>query len=49
KDNGVGIPQEKSKGKGLANTVSRIESLGGKITFDNEPGKGLNITTVIPL
>lgn len=49
KDNGVGIPQEKSKGKGLANTVSRIESLGGKITFVNEPGKGLNITTTIPL
>lgn len=49
KDNGVGIPQEKSNGKGLANTVSRIESLGGKITFVNEPGKGLNITTVIPL
>ncbi|WP_293884731.1 tetratricopeptide repeat-containing sensor histidine kinase [Sphingobacterium sp. UBA1498] len=49
KDNGVGIPEEKSKGKGLANTVSRIESLGGKITFVNEPGKGLNITTVIPL
>ncbi|MNK09263.1 Sensor histidine kinase LiaS [compost metagenome] len=49
KDNGVGISEEKSKGKGLANTVSRIESLGGKITFDNEPGKGLNITTIIPL
>lgn len=49
KDNGVGISEEKSKGKGLANTVSRIESLGGDITFDNEPGKGLNITTIIPL
>ncbi|MGJ1405527.1 ATP-binding protein [Sphingobacterium siyangense] len=49
KDNGVGIPQEKSNGKGLANTVSRIESLGGEITFVNEPGKGLNITTTIPL
>ncbi|WP_293955642.1 MULTISPECIES: tetratricopeptide repeat-containing sensor histidine kinase [unclassified Sphingobacterium] len=49
KDNGVGIPEEKSKGKGITNTVSRIESLGGKITFVNEPGKGLNITTVIPL
>lgn len=49
KDNGVGIPEEKSNGKGLVNTVSRIESLGGKITFVNEPGKGLNITTVIPL
>lgn len=49
KDNGVGIPEKKSTGKGLANTVSRIESLGGEITFVNEPGKGLNITTIIPL
>lgn len=49
KDNGVGIPKEKSKGKGLANTVSRIESLGGEITFVNELGKGLDITTIIPL
>ena len=49
KDNGVGIPEEKSKGKGLANTVSRIESLGGEITFVNELGKGLDITTIIPL
>ncbi|QRY57291.1 tetratricopeptide repeat-containing sensor histidine kinase [Sphingobacterium siyangense] len=49
KDNGVGISEEKSNGKGLANTVSRIESLGGDITFVNEPGKGLNITTIIPL
>jgi len=49
KDNGVGMPTEKSQGKGLANTVSRIESLGGKIIFVSEPGKGLSITTNIPL
>ncbi|WP_147420419.1 tetratricopeptide repeat-containing sensor histidine kinase [Sphingobacterium detergens] len=49
KDNGVGMPAEKSQGKGLANTVSRIESLGGKIIFVSEPGKGLSITTNIPL
>jgi len=49
KDNGVGMPTEKSQGKGLANTVSRIESLGGKIIFVSEPGKGLSITTTIPL
>ncbi len=49
KDNGVGMPAEKPEGKGLANTVSRIESLGGKIIFVSEPGKGLDITTNIPL
>lgn len=49
KDNGVGIPEEKSKGKGLTNTVSRIESLGGEIIFVSEPGKGLIVTANIPL
>ncbi|MGJ1410157.1 tetratricopeptide repeat-containing sensor histidine kinase [Sphingobacterium thalpophilum] len=49
KDNGVGMPAEKSGGKGLANTVSRIESLGGNIIFASEPGEGLSITTSIPL
>lgn len=49
KDNGVGMPEEKSKGKGLTNTVSRIESLGGEIIFVSEPGKGLSITANIPL
>ncbi|WP_282637267.1 tetratricopeptide repeat-containing sensor histidine kinase [Sphingobacterium thalpophilum] len=49
KDNGVGMPAENSGGKGLANTVSRIESLGGKIIFASEPGEGLSITTSIPL
>lgn len=49
KDNGLGIPKERSKGKGLANTVSRIENLGGEIIFASEPGKGLSITANIPL
>ncbi len=49
KDNGVGIPKERSKGKGLTNTVSRIEILGGEINFVSEPGKGLSFTANIPL
>ncbi|WP_437917936.1 sensor histidine kinase [Sphingobacterium sp. LRF_L2] len=49
KDNGIGVPEEKGKGKGVANTVSRIESLGGKIIFASELGKGLSITTDIPI
>uniref|UniRef100_F4C9S3 histidine kinase n=1 Tax=Sphingobacterium sp. (strain 21) TaxID=743722 RepID=F4C9S3_SPHS2 len=49
KDNGLGIPKERSKGTGLANTVSRIENLGGEIIFASEPGKGLSITANIPL
>ncbi len=49
KDNGVGLPAERPQGKGMANTVSRIESLGGGIIFDSEPGEGLSITVNIPL
>lgn len=49
KDNGLGISKERSKGTGLANTVSRIENLGGEIIFASEPGKGLSITANIPL
>lgn len=49
KDNGIGIPKVKSEGKGLTNTVSRIENLGGEIIFASEPGKGLSITANIPL
>jgi tetratricopeptide (TPR) repeat protein len=49
KDNGVGLPAERPQGKGMANTVSRIESLGGGIIFVSEPGEGLSITVNIPL
>ncbi|MFD2594814.1 tetratricopeptide repeat-containing sensor histidine kinase [Sphingobacterium griseoflavum] len=48
-DNGVGFLPQKSRGKGLSNTVSRMESLGGSITFVSEPGDGLRITASIPL
>ncbi len=48
-DNGLGLPAEKTSGKGLSNTVSRMESLGGNITFVSEPGEGLRITASIPL
>lgn len=49
KDNGVGLPVERPQGKGMANTVSRIENLGGGIIFVSEPGEGLSITVNIPL
>lgn len=49
KDNGVGLQTDKSEGKGMANTVSRIESLGGEIIFANTLGKGLTVNAVIPL
>lgn len=49
KDNGVGLQTDKSEGKGMVNTVSRIESLGGEIIFANTLGKGLTVNAVIPL
>ena len=38
KDNGVGC--EVYKGNGLRNAENRIELIGGKITFESEPGNG---------
>lgn len=49
-DNGVGMQEGIAQGNGLKNTVSRIENIGGKITFVSEQGKnGLRIEVHIPL
>lgn len=49
KDNGQGMRDESILGKGLENTVSRIESLNGDITFESEKGNGLAISIKIPV
>ncbi|UIR54857.1 ATP-binding protein [Sphingobacterium sp. SRCM116780] len=48
-DNGVGMEKDKLYGNGLTNTGNRIESLGGKINFAGELGKGLKVEVIIPL
>ncbi|MCL8536036.1 tetratricopeptide repeat-containing sensor histidine kinase [Chryseobacterium gallinarum] len=47
-DNGIGIPGELSYKNGLRNTVSRIETINGEITFDNTTEKGLKIYISFP-
>ncbi|MEN5085210.1 ATP-binding protein [Sphingobacterium faecium] len=49
RDNGIGIKDLKSKGKGHSNMVSRIEGVGGKIIFVSEEGKGLSVKINFPI
>lgn len=45
KDNGVGSVL--SKKNGLLNAENRIKSVGGKIIFNSEPGKGFTIKIIV--
>jgi len=48
KDNGIGIKTVQFSGKGLANTVSRMNSIAAEIIFVTEEGKGLKVKMTIP-
>lgn len=49
-DNGCGLSDEKLIYKnGLQNAETRIFSVGGSITFDSEPSKGLKAIIVVPV
>ncbi len=48
KDNGVGISGELIYKNGLRNTASRIEAIGGTITFDTKIEKGLKVNLSFP-
>jgi len=49
-DNGCGLSDEKLIYKnGLQNAETRIFSVGGSITFDSEPNKGLKAIIVVPV
>ncbi|MBB2951597.1 tetratricopeptide repeat-containing sensor histidine kinase [Sphingobacterium sp. JUb56] len=49
KDNGIGLADSKTYGKGLSNMVSRIEGIGGEIIFVKEERKGLSVKINIPI
>ncbi|HKG06335.1 MAG TPA: hypothetical protein VKB19_07755 [Pedobacter sp.] len=49
RDNGIGLADGGVHGNGLKSTVSRIEGLKGKLTFDLHAEKGLRLSIVIPL
>ena len=48
-DNGIGISDELIFKNGLSNTVSRIDNINGKITFDTKTEKGLKINISFPV
>lgn len=48
-DNGIGVSDELIFKNGLSNTVSRIENINGKITFETKTEKGLKINLSFPV
>ncbi len=48
KDNGIGISGDLIYKNGLRNTASRIEAIGGTITFDTKIEKGLKVNLSFP-
>jgi PAS domain S-box-containing protein len=49
-DNGVGFDMnEKKKGNGIINMMSRAESVGGNLRFDTSPGRGCTMIAEFPL
>lgn len=48
-DDGVGFPANTEHGNGLKNTVSRIKSINGEITFDKRQERGVSIVLSFPL
>lgn len=49
RDNGIGLTENNQLGYGLQNTVSRMESLGGKVTFGIQAEKGTQLQITVPL
>ncbi|WP_316797377.1 ATP-binding protein [Pedobacter agri] len=48
-DDGIGMPEEKIFNNGWKNTVSRIEGIGGKLTFETKLEKGLKVHISFPV
>jgi len=49
KDDGVGLPQYLRTGVGLNSMRERCEEIGGTLGILSEPGKGTQLTAVLPL
>jgi len=49
RDDGIGLSRKENTGKGLQNTVSRIEALHGTISFDTLESKGLHVLIQLPI
>ncbi|HEX9980943.1 MAG TPA: ATP-binding protein [Flavobacterium sp.] len=49
-DNGCGMTVgTASRKNGLQNVENRIDAIGGAVTFESEPGKGVRITLILPV
>ncbi|PHS68776.1 MAG: histidine kinase [Methylophaga sp.] len=48
-DNGKGLDSDLVRGFGLIGMRERVSALGGKIAFDTEEGRGLQVRVMIPL
>jgi two-component system sensor histidine kinase UhpB len=48
-DDGIGLSANFVKGFGLIGMRERVTALGGKISFDTEEGRGLQVRVLIPL
>lgn len=48
-DNGIGMPENKIFNNGWKNTVSRIDGIGGKLTFETKLEKGLKVHISFPV
>lgn len=49
KDNGIGIQKDTQFGNGLKNTETRIHSISGRITFENNNNNGLQVNINFPV
>lgn len=47
-DDGIGLSQKMVSGFGLIGMRERVTALGGRIAFDTEEGKGLQVRALIP-
>jgi len=48
-DDGIGLKADVIRGFGLIGMRERVSALGGRIAFDTEEGKGLQVRVLIPL
>jgi len=49
RDDGPGLPPEALRGQGMQNMHDRIESVGGRLTVESEPGSGTRVIGSVPL
>ncbi|MFJ3583472.1 sensor histidine kinase [Streptomyces sp. NPDC090127] len=48
-DDGVGLPQEREFGNGLASVAERIRLLGGRMEISTAPGRGTTLAFSVPM